>query len=86
MRNINEKQIINIRIENNEIVLFKTASGDMLTSHDIFNDMIFSKVGYTILTDKNNSNCGHFEKITFSDNGNTIRIPQLERLKGINIL
>ena len=74
------KQIINIRIEDNDIVLFKLNSGETITKADLRIDMLLNSVEYYIKTLNGN------KKISFSNDGSKIIEPPLEEVYFINTL
>lgn len=74
------KQIINIRIEGEDIVLFQLANGIIMNKADIFADMVFNHGEYYILT--NNG----FKPLKFDENGTTVTNPPIEELHEINNL
>lgn len=74
------KKIVNIRIEENDIVLFKTITGELLTKSDLYRDMILFNEQYQILAD------GVFKDIKFDAQGTKIKEPPLIQLQEIDVL
>lgn len=74
------KHITNVRIENEDIVLFKLNSGETITKNDLYVDMVINTSKYTIKTSKGN------KEIFFNSDGTKIIEPPLPELKMINTL
>ena len=74
------KHIINVRVENHDVVLFKLNSGETITKANLYMDMMMNSTKYTIKT-KNG-----IKEISFNKDGTKIEEPPLEDIELINTL